>query len=193
MLKGDFSAGRDDDPWQVIPTAWVDAAMERWRHTPRPTGPQSALGVDPARGGRDELVIAKRYANWFDELTTVPGAQVPTGQDALTVVLSAWRNGSAIGVDSIGVGASLYDVLHGNGILATAMIGSQTSHARDRSGVLAFINKRAEWWWEMRDALNPEYNEEICLPPDPKLRADLCAPRWKSSIRSGIKIAGKED
>ena len=30
MLHGDFSAGMEDNPWQVIPTAWVDAAMARW-------------------------------------------------------------------------------------------------------------------------------------------------------------------
>jgi hypothetical protein len=193
MLKGDFSAGRGDDPWQCIPTAWVEAAVERWRNRQRPGTPQSALGVDPSRGGADELVIAARYDNWIDELTVIPGAQVPTGQDALTVVYSAWRNGAAIGVDSIGVGASLFDIMKGNGINATALIGSQASHARDRSGQLGFANKRAEWWWMAREALDPENHEEIALPPDPKLKADLCAPRWKATTRSGIQVESKED
>jgi hypothetical protein len=31
MLKGDFAAGVKDDPWQVIPTNWVEAAMARGR------------------------------------------------------------------------------------------------------------------------------------------------------------------
>src|SRR5262249_48953540 len=31
MLYGDFNAGMQDDPWQVIPTAWVQAAQARWR------------------------------------------------------------------------------------------------------------------------------------------------------------------
>jgi hypothetical protein len=35
MLYGDFHAGVQDDPWQVIPTAWVEAAMARWKR-PRP-------------------------------------------------------------------------------------------------------------------------------------------------------------
>jgi hypothetical protein len=31
MLYGDFRAGVQDDPWQVVPTAWVEAAMARWK------------------------------------------------------------------------------------------------------------------------------------------------------------------
>ena len=38
MLYGDFNAGIEDDPWQVIPTAWVEAAMKRWRSR-SPKGP----------------------------------------------------------------------------------------------------------------------------------------------------------
>ena len=30
MLYGDFKAGMEDDADQVIPTAWIDAAMDRW-------------------------------------------------------------------------------------------------------------------------------------------------------------------
>ncbi|MFV0245741.1 MAG: hypothetical protein ACK5IB_12070, partial [Qingshengfaniella sp.] len=35
MLYGDFRAGIEDDPWQVIPTAWVEAAQARWRRPDR--------------------------------------------------------------------------------------------------------------------------------------------------------------
>ncbi|MBP4313891.1 terminase, partial [Acinetobacter baumannii] len=31
MLYGDFGAGIEDDPWQVIPTEWVEAAQARWK------------------------------------------------------------------------------------------------------------------------------------------------------------------
>ena len=34
MLMGDFTTGREDDAWQVIPTHWVEEAQERW--TPQP-------------------------------------------------------------------------------------------------------------------------------------------------------------
>src|SRR5207237_16892 len=34
QAKGSFTAGRKDDAWQVIPTAWVMMAQSRWRPGP---------------------------------------------------------------------------------------------------------------------------------------------------------------
>jgi hypothetical protein len=36
MLNGDFLAGIEDDAFQVIPTEWVLAAMERGKARPEP-------------------------------------------------------------------------------------------------------------------------------------------------------------
>jgi hypothetical protein len=78
MLNGDFKAGMVDDEWQVIPTAWVDAAMARWK--PKDVLPeQDSLGVDVARGGKDETVIAPRYGNWYAELDCHEGKKTPDG------------------------------------------------------------------------------------------------------------------
>ena len=46
----------------------------------------------------------------------------------------------------------------------------------------------------MREALNPEgeFAASMALPPDPELRADLCAPTW-SLTPSGILIESKDD
>ena len=67
LLFGDFSVGREDDAWQVIPTAWVKAAMNRWT----PEGKRerlSAVGVDIAHGGPAKTVLAMRYGTWFAPL-----------------------------------------------------------------------------------------------------------------------------
>jgi hypothetical protein len=58
MLYGDFKAGIGEDPWQVIPTAWVDAAMARWVDK-APKGEMMSMGVDVARGGKDNTTIAR--------------------------------------------------------------------------------------------------------------------------------------
>jgi len=63
---------------------------------------------------------------------------------------------------------------------------------RDKSGQLGFVNKRAEFYWRMREALNPADGENLALPPDRELRADLCAPKWKLAAR-GIQIESKDD
>jgi hypothetical protein len=53
LAYGDMRAGMEDDPWQAIPTAWVEAAMARWTPEPPITEPRlSAIGVDVAAGLR---------------------------------------------------------------------------------------------------------------------------------------------
>lgn len=192
MLKGAFDAGREDDPWQAIPTAWVAAAQARWQAREKPKTPMTTLGLDPARGGRDETVAVPRHDDWFGEAIARPGAETPDGPSVAALAVSALRDGACVVVDGIGVGASVYDHLADAGIPCMAFIGSERSHGRDRTGSLGFTNKRAEWWWRMREALDPAYGEALCLPPDPRLRADLCAPRWRVTPR-GIGIDSKEE
>lgn len=192
MLKGSFEAGREDDPWQVIPTDWVKAAQERWKNRARPKTPMTTLGVDPARGGRDETVLIARHDDWFAEPVARPGAETPDGPAVAALAVATLRDGGCVIVDVIGIGSSVYDHLEGNGVPCMAFNSAERSEGRDRSGSLGFFNKRAEWWWRMREALDPAYGEDLCLPPDSQLRADLCAPRWRLAPR-GIQVESKED
>lgn len=194
MLHGDFSAGLEDNPWQVIPTAWVDLAMARWT-AQKPDRPLSALGVDIARGGKDQTVIAKRYGNWFAPLKKWPGVKTPDGPSvaSLVIIEMEHENQAPIQVDIIGVGGSGYDYLRDIKPASTVpMNGANHSTARDRSGQLHFRNMRAEWHWKMREALDPVNGDDLALPPDRELRADLIAPRWKLSAQ-GIQIEEKDD
>lgn len=192
MLKGSFEAGREDDPWQVIPTEWVRAAQERWKARAKPKTPMTTLGVDPARGGRDETVLIPRYDDWFGEVIARPGTETPDGPAVAALAVATMRDAAIVVVDVIGVGSSVYDHLNGNNVPCMPFNSSEKSEGRDRSGSLGFFNKRSEWWWRMREALEPAYGEEICLPPDPQLRADLCAPRWRLAPR-GIQVESKQD
>jgi hypothetical protein len=72
------------------------------------------------------------------------------------------------------------------------MNGAAASDERDKSGQLGFVNSRAEWYWKAREALDPASGQDIALPPDPELRADLCAPTWKLTPR-GIQVEAKDD
>jgi len=192
LLKGAFDAGREADPWQVVPTDWVKAAQARWRSRPKPKTPMDTIGVDPARGGRDETVLSPRHGGWFAEQAVRPGSETPDGPTVAALVVSILRGGALANVDVIGIGAAVYDHLKGNGISVKAMNGAEASQARDRSGSLGFVNKRAEWWWRMREALDPDYGEEIAMPPDRKLLVDLCTPKWRLAAR-GIQVESKEE
>lgn len=193
MLAGDFGAGRDDDPWQVIPTAWVIAAQERWKARGKPPRAQmSQLGVDVARGGRAQTVLAPRYDNFIDELKVYPGRETPDGPATASLVVAHLKSGAHAAIDVCGPGGEVYGHLNALGIAASRCDGSEPSHGRDKSGSVPFFNKRSEMWWRTREALDPDSGEEICLPPDPELRADLCAPRWSRPPR-GIKVELKEE
>jgi hypothetical protein len=90
------------------------------------------------------------------------------------------------------VGASCFDHLNEMQVPVAAMDARMTSTATDRSGQLGFKNKRSEWWWGMREALDPETGDNLALPNDSELRADLCAPTWKPTPQ-GVQVEPKED
>lgn len=214
LLSGNWSAMLTDDAYQVIPRAWVKAAMARWK--PRKL-PPSVIGADIARGGDDKMVLSPRNDKWFDELQKFPGRDITSGARSVKPILEFLEiNGLAtrtdkeieyrddgitlpvvesktpVNVDVIGIGSSTYDTCRTHGIAADPINFAEKSIATDKSEKLHFINKRAEFYWSLREALDPDENSEVELPPDPELEADLCAPRW-SSQSNGIKIESKED
>lgn len=192
LLYGDFTKGREDNPYQVIPGSWVKMAQERWEQSKRPCAPMTAMGVDVARGGSDKTVIAMRYGAWIDELQTYPGASTPDGPAVAALVLKHRRDKAVINVDVVGVGTSVYDHLRNITDKAAPINGAERSAATDKSGELGFVNLRAELWWKAREALDPASGLDICLPPDRELFSDLCAPAWKLTAR-GVQVEGKED
>jgi len=191
MLHGDFGAGTDDDPYQVIPTAWVQQAQARWKIENRPEVMDS-IGLDVARGGKDETVITQRFGKWFAPLICYPGSSTPDGSSVASLAFANTRDRAPIHVDVIGVGSSVYDHLNDNGVHVVACNASEASYETDKSGKLKFVNKRAQWWWQMREALDPKSGDDLALPPGNDLLSDLTAPTWKLTTR-GIQIESKDD
>lgn len=196
QLKGDFTAGKVADPWQCIPAEWVESAMARWtadrpRYADGKIVPLSAIGQDVARGGADDNVLAKRYGAWFAPLEVYPGKATPDGPTAAALGLNALTDGALINVDVIGVGGSVYDSYRASGIRASGVNFANGSKAHDKSGKMGFVNVRAEAYWKFREALDPASGQDIALPPDPQMKADLCAPRWALTSR-GVQIEPKE-
>lgn len=194
LLNGDFHASVQPDPWQVIPTDWVRAAQRRWLEREKPNVPLTAVGVDPARGGRDNTAMARRYDNWFDELVAWPGVATSDGPMAANLVRQALgdEEPTCINMDVVGYGASAYDSLKTMYDNVQPINVSEASEYRDRSGKLKMRNVRAEYYWRMRDALDPEYGDDIALPPGNDIVADLCAARYKLTT-AGVQIEEKSD
>jgi hypothetical protein len=191
MLYGDFQAGMEDDPWQVVPTAWVEAAMARWKR-PDKLKPMDSMGVDVARGGKDNTIIARRHDMWFDEPLAYTGTQTPDGPTIAGLVVAAQRDRAPIHIDIIGVGSSPYDFLNEMGQQVLGVNVAESALGMDKSGRLRFKNQRSELWWRMREALDPSNNTGIALPPDQRLLADLCAPTWKL-VGQTVAVASREE
>lgn len=194
----DFSASMQDEPYQVIPTAWVEQSQDRWRSTfgdtPMPvisTPPQDSIAADIARGGTDETTIATRHADYVF-IWGYPGAETPDGAGAAAKLLLHRQGTARITVDVIGWGSSAYDHLMSLGEQPIAYNGANRSAMRTRSGQFGFINKRAESWWKLREALDPEHGSTLALPPHPKLLGDLTSPHWFLSLR-GIQVESKDE
>ncbi|EPP9790317.1 terminase family protein [Acinetobacter baumannii] len=198
MLYGDFGAGIEDDPWQVIPTEWVEAAQARWkpledmRILHRGDFKMDSYGLDVARGGGDNTIGFARYAHWYDNPNVLEGKDSPDGPTSASFAVSHVRDHAPIHVDVIGVGASTYDFLKQSGIHVVPVDVRNAATAFDRSGQLSFYNLRSQLWWQFRESLDPAYGSTVALPPEPKLLADLTAPRWGLQ-GTKIKVESREE
>jgi hypothetical protein len=188
---GDFSVGIRDADFQVIPTAWVLAAEARWKPDGAHGLSMTAMALDPAGGGRDSAELARRHGGWYAELIGArDGRRLHNGGYGRS--LSPRRGPVIVGVGG-GYGGGVTVRLKDNGIEPVSFVASWESIEKTKDGSLAFANKRAEVWWKFREALDPDQPDgsAIALPPDPELRADLCAPTWKLGAR-GILLESKD-
>lgn len=192
MREGRFDVGQQDADFQVVPSAWVDQAMARWANS-KPDCGMTSMGVDVAQGGADATVIARRHGSWFDEIIAKKGVDTKDGPAVAGLIVQYMRDGAEVNIDTGGGwGGSAFDHLKHQNVKIRGIVGASGSNARTKDKQLAFINKRAETWWKLREALDPNFGKPLALPPDPQLKADLCSPTWKLTPR-GIQIESKDE
>jgi hypothetical protein len=194
LLNGDFKASAVADPWQIIPTEWVRAAQRRWIEREKPAVPLTAVGLDPARGGRDNMSMSRRYDNYFDEIVFWPGVMVPDGPTAAELVVQSLgdEKPGRCNVDIGGIGSSAYDSLVTRYNDVNAINAAGASEYRDKSGKLKMRNMRAEYYWRMRDALDPNGGDDVALPPGNEIVADLCSAHYSVST-AGVLVESKDE
>lgn len=179
LLEGDFLAGKQDAERQVIPSSWIEAAQARWKPEGK-KGKMLALGVDVAQGGPDGTALAPLYGTWFDHLVRKPGVDTKNGPAVAGLVIETMRDNCLVKIDLTGGwGISAKDHLETLKIMVVGVVFSAGSAERTRDGRLGFANERAEMYWKFREALDPVKGENIALPPDRKMAAQLGAATWK--------------
>jgi len=142
----------------------------------------------------DRLVTFQ--GNWFSPIEKTPGVDVKDPIEVSTKMLRLRRDDADLSVDLTGGWGSgvRSHLINNQNIDCAGIVYSQASGARTVDGKFGFKNLRAELWWKLREALDPEggTDEKLMLPPSTRLKAELTTPRW--SIRgTDILIESKED
>lgn len=194
-VLGEFDDSGEDN---VVPLSWAEKAIERWYEKNGKGEGRTAWGVDPAYKGEDKTTIAKMVGRVVEKIEA--HAKEDTIQTAGRVASQADKE-SVIAVDVIGVGAGVYDQLRAQRFRVLPVNVShkaETNNGKpmtDVSGEVKFINLRAAIWWLLRDALDPNGDDPIALPPDREdiLIGDLTAPKYEYTAAGAIKIESKDD
>jgi hypothetical protein len=176
-VYGEFpSAGED----QFISGTLVDDAAKRPRYKDL-TAP-IVMGVDPARGGADATVIAVRQGR---DIVAIKRYQ---GEDTMTIVgrvIEAMEEFKPVMtvIDEGGLGYGILDRLTEQRYKVRGVnFGSKAKHS------IAFGNKRAEMWNDMRSWL-----KSASIPTDRQLKADLTGPMKKPNSSGTIFLEGKKE
>jgi phage terminase large subunit len=174
-VLGKFPEQGDD---MLISLADVERAQERWS---QPTGTPKALGCDVARFGSDETVEIEIYDGGV-----VAEARSFRGQNLMETAGSVKANkAEKKAVDDSGVGGGVTDRLTEQSIAVVPYIAGGKAFDSER-----FLNRRAETWWVIREMLQ---REELALPPDGKLAADLTNIKYSYTSKGQIKLEAKDE
>lgn len=185
---GNFESGLKDQERQIIPTAWVRAAQQRWRPHAPDGMPMTGIGVDIAQGGADQTVLSPRYDGWFAKLDVHPGSDTPSGREVAGLVVGIRRSNAMVTIDmGGGYGGETYNLLKDN-IDDRRLVrfkGAEATALRTNDRTYGFVNCRTAALWIFREALDPdqEHGSPISLPPDQELLADLCAATFRLTPR----------
>lgn len=198
-VLGEFAA---DDDEALIPLAWVEAANARWRDWDDDERPglddedaRFRWGVDVARHGKDQTVLAKflsdrilveinreRFTDNVSDLGDRVAAMM-TEADEVTVDADGMGAGTADRLRTL-IGDDRVTVFHG---------APRPEGWVDATGEKEAHNTRAAAWWSLRERLNPAADPVLALPPDDGLIGDLTGPRAVYDTGGRIKIEKKED
>lgn len=151
------------------------------------------LGVDVARFGDDQTVLYPRKGRDAQTHEPIKLRNLDTMQVAARVAqFYAEYKPDAVFIDQGAMGAGVVDRLRQLGVPVIGIdFGSEPDRSQPDQEDIAYFNKRAEMWGNMR-----EWLKGGAIPNDVELRNELTGPRYAFKIKKGrdaIILEPKED
>jgi phage terminase large subunit len=179
-VLGEFPLAEDDT---LISLHSVEQASKR--KVEQPEGTPVVWGLDVARYGDDASVLCIRQGRHLQALHSWKKLSLmELSGRVLDLLNSADEPPEEILVDSIGLGAGVLDRLRELDISARGVNVSESPAMADR-----YANLRAELW----DHTKSWFNEEVQIPNDDSLIADLTAPRYSFNSSGKMLVESKAE
>lgn len=185
-IKGQFPSQSENS---VIALRQVELARERFEFAPEHG--RLNLGIDVARYGDDESVIAPRRGAKILPLIAMHGLDGPGLADRVIALLAQLRREGErplLKVDVIGIGASCFDSLRQKAD-AFAFEVTPVNVAEASQIPEKYRNLRAQLHFATRTFLL----EGGALPPDERLHSELVATRYSLDERGRYVVERKEE
>lgn len=166
---------------QLISTEAVEKAQnfeaEGFEYLPK------VLGCDIARFGENSSTICLRQGRKVFDIEVLPKQDLMTTAHCIAEAIKKHRP-IQVFVDGSGIGAGVVDKLRQLNFSAVDVNGGNSS-INPR-----FLNKRAEMWWELKEAIETGNLE---LPKDQKLRDELTCIEYDYTDKGRIRLDRKTD
>lgn len=171
--------GNREQPDQLIKEGWATNAYKVGHQKG-----ENCIGTDVARFGDDKTILLLMNGNGLE--TYQEYEKKDTSETTLylrTFISDHSAKPGNVGIDTVGIGAGVYDQLKTFGIKAIE-IKSGESPIEEKDSVFEFFDLRSQMWWHMREDLR---NSNLCiLEENQELIEELTTPKYE--IRSGKKV-----
>lgn len=182
-VLGEFPESGDD---VLVPLNWCEAATER---TAAPAG-RLLIGVDVARYGTDLTVLVARddagvrHSEEHNGLSTME-----TAGRTIDLARRLGVSPSCVFIDDAGVGGGVVDRLHEQGFMCIAVNAGSKASDSER-----FANLRAEMYWGLREALNPDSERPLFIPQEfGALALECSVARKKFTSKGQVALEQKDE
>lgn len=182
----------DVDSRSLVPLSWIADAFARHKKQRWPDDAKVYMGVDLAAGGENKTV----YSRFYDHIGVRELVHAPMGQrmpDTVqqTIALAREWGVTEIRFDGDGIGQTFGPYIEE--VMPEDMCVSMRGGMPPDDGKDDYLNCRAQWYWHLRNKLDPTSERPYVLPENEDLRSQLSNIHWQVNQRGKIQIESKKD